>query len=86
MSMRPEQIPYGVKDFKRIRLEGRYYVDKTAYIRKLEARAQLRAYAADPALPTLAGGTPVHFICYELRGRDLVRLEEIPEKALRDKA
>ena len=39
MSMRPEQIPYGVKDFKRIRLEGRYYVDKTAYIRKLEARA-----------------------------------------------
>ena len=26
MSMRPEQIPYGVKDFKRIRLEGRYYV------------------------------------------------------------
>ena len=39
MSMRPEQIPYGVKDFRRIRLEGRYYVDKTAYIRKLEARA-----------------------------------------------
>ncbi len=71
MSLRPEQIPYGVKDFKRIRLEGRYYVDKTAYIRKLEARA---------------GGTPVHFICYEFRGRDLVRLEEIPEKALRDKA
>ena len=62
--------PYGVKDFKRIRLEGRYYVDKTAYIRKLE----------------LAGGTPVHFICYEFRGRDLVRLEEIPEKVLRDKA
>ena len=25
MSMRPEQIPYGVKDFKRIRLEGRYF-------------------------------------------------------------
>jgi len=37
--MRPEQIPYGVKDFKRIRLEERYYVDKTAYIRELEARA-----------------------------------------------
>ena len=40
MSMRLEQIPYGVKDFKRIRLEGRYYVDKTAYIRKLEARGR----------------------------------------------
>ncbi|MDO5311841.1 MAG: AAA family ATPase, partial [bacterium] len=37
--MRPEQIPYGVKDFKRIRLEDFYYVDKTAFIRKLEARA-----------------------------------------------
>ena len=37
--MRPEQIPYGVKDFKRIRLENRYYVDKTAYIRELEKRA-----------------------------------------------
>ena len=59
--------PYGVKDFKRIRLEGRYYVAKTAYIRKLEARA---------------GGAPVHFICYEFRGRDLVRLEEIPEAEL----
>ena len=37
--MRPEQIPYGVKDFKRIRLEDFYYVDKTAFIRRLEARA-----------------------------------------------
>ena len=36
---RSEQIPYGVKDFKRIRLENRYYVDKTAFIRKMEARA-----------------------------------------------
>ncbi len=35
---RSEQIPYGVKDFKRIRLEDFYYVDKTAFIRKLEAR------------------------------------------------
>ena len=42
-----------------------------------EALAQLKAYAADPNLPALAGGTPVHFICYEFRGRDLVRLEEI---------
>ena len=42
-----------------------------------EALAQLKAYAADPNLAALAGGTPVHFICYEFRGRDLVRLEEI---------
>ena len=34
---RSEQIPYGVKDFKRIRLENFYYVDKTAFIRKMEA-------------------------------------------------
>ena len=36
---RSEQIPYGVKDFKRIRLESFYYVDKTAFIRKMEERA-----------------------------------------------
>ena len=30
------KIPYGVSDFKRIRNEGLYYVDKTAYIRVLE--------------------------------------------------
>ncbi len=34
-----EQIPYGVKDFKRIRLEDFYYADKTAFIRKMEERA-----------------------------------------------
>ena len=33
-----QQIPYGIVDFKRIRDEGYYYVDKTAYIRKMEAR------------------------------------------------
>ena len=59
--------------------------DSEVEAKHAEALAQLRAYAADPALPALAGGTPVHFICYEFRGRDLVRLEEIPEKALRDK-
>ena len=32
------KIPYGIKDFKRIREEGYYYVDKTAFIRKMEAR------------------------------------------------
>ena len=60
--------------------------DSEVEAKHAEALAQLRAYAADPALPALAGGTPVHFICYEFRGRDLVRLEEIPEKALSDKA
>ena len=32
------KIPYGLKDFKTIREEGYYYVDKTAYIRKMEER------------------------------------------------
>ena len=45
--------------------------------------APLPGLAADPNLPALAGGTPVHFICYEFRGRDLVRLEEVPLAALR---
>ncbi len=35
--LKPEHIQYGVKDFKRIRLEIRYCVDKTAFIRKMEA-------------------------------------------------
>ena len=51
--------------------------DAEVAARHAEALAQLKAYAADPALPALAGGTPVHFICYEFRGRDLVRLEEV---------
>ena len=32
------KIPYGVADFKRIRNEGYYYVDKTEYLAKLEER------------------------------------------------
>ena len=32
------KIPYGLKDFKIIRDEGYYYVDKTAYIRRMEER------------------------------------------------
>ncbi|MCQ2394255.1 MAG: AAA family ATPase, partial [Kiritimatiellae bacterium] len=31
-------IPYGISDFKRIRGEGYYYVDKTEYLAKLESR------------------------------------------------
>ena len=30
------KIPYGVSDFKRLRSEGYYFVDKSAYIRTLE--------------------------------------------------
>ena len=30
------KIPYGVSDFKMIRTEGLYYVDKTEYLAKLE--------------------------------------------------
>ena len=33
------RIPYGLTNFKRLREEGYYYVDKTAYIRKLEDRS-----------------------------------------------
>ena len=36
MENRPLQIPYGVADFKRIRDEGFYYIDKTSYIPLLE--------------------------------------------------
>ena len=32
------KIPYGIADFKRIRNEGWYYVDKTKYLAKLEER------------------------------------------------
>jgi len=46
-----------------------------------EALAQLKAYAADPNLAALAGGTPVHFLVYEFKGRDLIRLEEVDERS-----
>ena len=42
--MRSEQIPYGVKDFKRIRLEDLYYVDKTAFIRKPGVETSIFAF------------------------------------------
>ena len=31
------KVPYGIMDFRRIREEGYYYVDKTSYIRKRDA-------------------------------------------------
>ncbi len=33
------QIPYGISDFKRVRTEGYYYIDKTGYIPMLEQSA-----------------------------------------------
>ena len=35
----PESIPYGVSKFEELRNDGRYYVDKSDYIRLLEQRA-----------------------------------------------
>ncbi len=42
-----------------------------------DALAQLKAYSEDPGLPALSGGTPVHFICIEFRGREQYRLMEV---------
>ena len=36
METKPLQIPYGVSDFKTVRNEGLYYIDKTGYIPILE--------------------------------------------------
>ena len=36
MNTRSLKIPYGVSDFKRLRSEGFYFVDKSKYIRTLE--------------------------------------------------
>lgn len=35
--MEIKQLPYGIADFKRIRTEGYYYVDKTMYLEHLES-------------------------------------------------
>ena len=32
------KIPYGIMDFRRLRMEGYYYVDKTEYLAQMEAR------------------------------------------------
>jgi len=34
------KLPYGTADFRKIRTEGYFYVDKTRYIRLLEERAE----------------------------------------------
>ena len=98
-----EQIPYGVKDFKRIRLEDFYYVFSEDCVGKeslyncdmvlyylgcLVANGEAPKNLIDAnirsdwnklgmILAALAAGTPVHFICYEFKGRELVRLEEV---------
>ena len=36
MKLDASSIPYGVSDFRTIREEGLYYVDKTAYLTTLE--------------------------------------------------
>ena len=42
-----------------------------------EALAQLNAYAQDPALPSLAAGTPVHFLYLHYQGFTQIAAEEI---------
>ena len=42
-----------------------------------EGIAQLRQYAADPAVPALSAGTRLHLILYQFKGTELVRCEEI---------
>ncbi len=65
------QIPYGIFDFKRIRTEGYYYIDKTGYIPALE---QSGAF--------LARDTTLHQIVYQFRGTELVRAEQIAEETM----
>lgn len=38
-NLTPGSVPYGVAKFDELRKNGRYYVDKSAYIRKIEERA-----------------------------------------------
>ena len=38
------QFPYGIADFRRIRREGRVYVDRTAYIRNLEVLGDILVF------------------------------------------
>ena len=40
----PGSVPYGVSKFDVLRKDGLYYVDKTEYIAKLEARAKFLFY------------------------------------------
>ena len=84
------KIPYGVANFKTIRTEGLYYVDKTAYLAKLEERDRFvffvrpRRFGKSLFLDMLrlyydlAKDTALHLILFQFRGFDLHRLEEIP--------
>ncbi|MDQ7046434.1 MAG: AAA family ATPase [Sulfurovum sp.] len=37
--MHPTKLPYGLSDFKRIRIENYYYIDKTKFIKEIESDA-----------------------------------------------
>ena len=41
--------------------------------------AQLKRYAADPFVPGLARDTELHLILYQFKGKEPVRIEEIPQ-------
>ena len=47
-----------------------------------EALAQLKAYAHDPALPSLAAGTPVHFLYLHYRNFTQIAAEEFAAEEL----
>ena len=77
------KIPYGVADFKTIRNERLYYIDKTGYIPLLEQAGRFLArYRADKGVPSLARGTILHQIVFQFRGDNPVRIEQVAEEQM----
>ena len=75
-----QQIPYGIVDFKRIRDEGYYYVDKTAYIRKMEERGGFDFFVRPRRMgKSLFVDTLRRF---QVRGAALYRLEQTAVEAM----
>lgn len=58
-----KRIPYGISDFRQVREEGKYYVDKTMYLARMEEVGKLRASVRRPV-----GRRASHAAAGQLRG------------------
>ena len=71
-------IPYGMADFRSIRREGFRYVDKTPFVRTLEAaKDQLRGYLADERLREPHPAVRFTGLALVFRGWELVAAEAV---------
>ncbi len=63
------KIPYGISDFRRIRREGYYYIDKTSFVAQLEARDSFAFFVRPRRFGKSLFVDMLHYY-YDLREKD----------------